>query len=54
MSRHENTIEEMAEGIVQLRQKYDINITSDNKIQSSLDRFYFNTISVRILQHQHC
>ncbi|VDM07510.1 unnamed protein product [Wuchereria bancrofti] len=53
MMRHENTIEEMAEGIVQLRQKYGINITSNNKIQYSLDRFYFNTISIRILQHQH-
>ncbi|KAK6102110.1 putative [pyruvate dehydrogenase (acetyl-transferring)] kinase mitochondrial [Brugia pahangi] len=53
MMRHENTIEEMAEGIVQLRQKYGINITSNNKIQYFLDRFYFNTISIRILQHQH-
>ncbi|VBB30385.1 unnamed protein product [Acanthocheilonema viteae] len=51
--RHENTIEEMAEGITQLRQKYGMNIMSNNKIQYSLDRFYFNTISIRILEHQH-
>lgn len=54
MVRHENTIEEMSEGVIQLRQKHDINITSNNKIHYLLDRFFFNTISTRILQHQHC
>ncbi|EFO25792.1 hypothetical protein LOAG_02700 [Loa loa] len=53
MLRHENTIEKMAEDIIQLRQKYGINITSNNKIQCYLERFYFNTMSIQILQHQH-
>uniref|UniRef100_A0A0R3S542 Protein-serine/threonine kinase n=1 Tax=Elaeophora elaphi TaxID=1147741 RepID=A0A0R3S542_9BILA len=53
MLRHENTIEEMSESIIQLREKYGVNIASDNKIQYLLDRFYFNTISIQILQHQH-
>ncbi|CAG9536158.1 unnamed protein product [Cercopithifilaria johnstoni] len=53
MLRHENTIEEIAKGVIQLRQEYGVNIISDNKVQYSLDRLYFNTISIRILQHQH-
>ncbi|MCP9258354.1 [Pyruvate dehydrogenase [lipoamide]] kinase, mitochondrial [Dirofilaria immitis] len=53
MLRHENFIENMAEVFNQLRQKYGINITSNNKIQYFLDRLYFKAISIRIMQHQH-
>lgn len=54
LERHENVVEKMAEGIIQLREQHGINITSERNIQYFLDRLYLSRISIRMLQYQHC
>ncbi|BFZ06521.1 hypothetical protein BsWGS_09560 [Bradybaena similaris] len=52
-NRHGNVVETMAQGVMELRNKYGIDSNTENRIQYFLDRFYMSRISIRMLINQH-
>ncbi|CAG5125096.1 unnamed protein product [Candidula unifasciata] len=52
-NRHGNVVETMAEGVMELRNRYGIDSNTENRIQYFLDRFYMSRISIRMLINQH-
>lgn len=51
--RHDNVVETMAQGIIELRQREGDTAFQNPSIQYFLDRFYMNRIAVRMLITQH-
>eukprot|EP00835_Amoeboradix_gromovi_P006770 NODE_879_length_3484_cov_0.307238.p1 type:complete len:380 gc:universal NODE_879_length_3484_cov_0.307238:2788-1649(-) len=51
-SRHDPTLSSMAQGLVELKQKTDVDF-KDRSIQTFLDRFYMSRIGIRMLIGQH-
>ncbi|KAK7092947.1 pyruvate dehydrogenase (acetyl-transferring) kinase, mitochondrial-like isoform X2 [Littorina saxatilis] len=52
-NRHSNVVETMAQGILELKEAYGIESSTENRIQYFLDRFYMSRISIRMLINQH-
>ncbi len=52
-NRHANVVETMAQGVLEMRQSYDVEHFEESTIQYFLDRFYLSRISIRMLINQH-
>jgi pyruvate dehydrogenase kinase 2/3/4 len=53
VERHNDVVQNMALGIVQMRENYGIDSKSEQNIQYFLDRFLMSRISIRMLINQH-
>jgi len=51
--RHNNVVQTMAEGVIQLKSTYSVDSSVEHSIQYFLNRFYMMRISIRMLIHQH-
>lgn len=51
--RHNNVVQTMAEGVIELKESYSVDASMDHSIQYFLNRFYMMRISIRMLIHQH-
>ncbi len=51
--RHENSVEQMAQGILELKEEHPVDPPTENRIQYFLDRFYMSRIGSRMLLNQH-
>ncbi|KAL3312388.1 [Pyruvate dehydrogenase (acetyl-transferring)] kinase isozyme 4, partial [Cichlidogyrus casuarinus] len=51
--RHAHVVHTMAEGVMELKDRYGIDILVNNQVQYFLDRFYMMRISIRMLINQH-
>jgi len=52
-NRHADVVQTMAQGVIELKDSYDINAHTKNNIQYFLDRFYMSRIGIRMLINQH-
>jgi len=52
-TRHNNVVQTMAQGVLELRESHKVDKQTDMAIQYFLDRFYMSRISMRMLIHQH-
>ncbi|XP_076437180.1 pyruvate dehydrogenase (acetyl-transferring) kinase, mitochondrial-like isoform X2 [Babylonia areolata] len=52
-NRHANVVETMAQGMLELKDRYGIQTGSEDRVQYFLDRFYMSRISIRMLINQH-
>ncbi|XP_038076076.1 pyruvate dehydrogenase (acetyl-transferring) kinase isozyme 2, mitochondrial-like [Patiria miniata] len=52
-NRHANVVETMAQGVMEMRQSYEVENFEESNIQYFLDRFYLSRISIRMLINQH-
>lgn len=43
----------MAQGVLELKDSYEIDLHTENSIQYFLDRFYMSRIGIRMLINQH-
>ena len=53
-NRHLTVVENMAQGVLEMKGATDVAPHIEDRIQYFLDRFYLNRISIRTLIHQHC
>lgn len=51
--RHENAVELMAQGVLELKETHAVDPPTENRIQYFLDRFYMARIGTRMLLNQH-
>lgn len=51
--RHNNVVQTMAQGVLELKDTHKVDNQTDMNIQYFLDRFYMSRISLRMLLHQH-
>ena len=51
-TRHNNVVQTMAQGVLELRESHKVDKQTDMAIQYFLDRFYMSRISMRMLIHQ--
>lgn len=51
--RHNNVVQTMAQGVLELKDSHKVDNQTDMNIQYFLDRFYMSRISLRMLLHQH-
>lgn len=51
--RHANSVQTMAQGVLELKESQAVDIQTENSIQYFLDRFYMSRISIRMLSNQH-
>ena len=52
--RHNNVVQTMAQGVLELKDSHKVDNQTDMNIQYFLDRFYMSRISLRMLLHQVC
>jgi len=52
-NRHNNVVQTMAQGVLELRESHQLDNQTYMAIQYFLDRFYMSRISIRMLIHQH-
>lgn len=52
-NRHTNVVQTMAQGVMELKDTYDLDQQMEHSIQYFLDRFYISRISIRMLINQH-
>ncbi|CAH8486458.1 unnamed protein product [Heterobilharzia americana] len=52
-SRHTTVVETMAQGVMEMQEKYKSDVITNNQVQYFLDRFYMMRISIRMLLSQH-
>ncbi|XP_034178230.1 pyruvate dehydrogenase kinase isoform X1 [Osmia lignaria lignaria] len=52
-NRHKDIVETMAQGVLELKESYDVDVQTENNIQYFLDRFLMSRISIRMLINQH-
>ncbi|CAH8669776.1 unnamed protein product [Dicrocoelium dendriticum] len=52
-NRHNNTVETMAQGVMEMKDRHKTDVITDNQLQYFLDRFYMMRISLRMLINQH-
>ena len=50
--RHNNVVQTMAQGVLELKDTHKVDNQTDMNIQYFLDRFYMSRISLRMLLHQ--
>lgn len=53
LTRHAQTVETMAEALIEFKKAYGVDISTERQLQYFLDRFYINRISIRMLMNQH-
>lgn len=51
--RHNNVVQTMAQGVLELKDSHAVDMQTEMSIQYFLDRFYMSRISIRMLMHQH-
>jgi pyruvate dehydrogenase kinase 2/3/4 len=51
--RHQDVVQTMAHGIIELKETQDVELGMETSIQYFLDRFYMSRISIRMLINQH-
>ncbi|UYV60835.1 PDK2 [Cordylochernes scorpioides] len=52
-NRHNNVVQTMAQGMLELRENHQPDLQAERNIQYFLDRFYISRISIRMLINQH-
>ncbi|KAK2584818.1 hypothetical protein KPH14_007131 [Odynerus spinipes] len=52
-NRHTDVVQTMAQGVLELKDSYDVDVQTQNSIQYFLDRFFMSRISIRMLINQH-
>lgn len=52
-NRHSDVVQTMAQGVLELKDSYEIDLHTENSIQYFLDRFYMSRIGIRMLINQH-
>ncbi|KAJ8976688.1 hypothetical protein NQ317_018201, partial [Molorchus minor] len=52
-NRHSDVVETMAQGVLELKDSYEVDHHTEHSIQYFLDRFYMSRISIRMLINQH-
>ncbi|CAL8071188.1 unnamed protein product [Calicophoron daubneyi] len=52
-NRHSPTVETMAQGVMEMQERHDCDVITNNQVQYFLDRFYMMRISLRMLVNQH-
>ncbi|KAF6204002.1 hypothetical protein GE061_002341 [Apolygus lucorum] len=52
-NRHTDVVQTMAQGVMELKDSYNIDAQTEHSIQYFLDRFYMSRISIRMLINQH-
>lgn len=52
-NRHTNVVQTMAQGMMELKENYNLDQQMEHSIQYFLDRFYISRISIRMLINQH-
>ncbi|KAF4524329.1 hypothetical protein B566_EDAN005387 [Ephemera danica] len=52
-NRHSDTVQTMAQGILELKESHKVDQHMENSIQYFLDRLYMSRISIRMLINQH-
>ncbi|XP_013781905.1 pyruvate dehydrogenase (acetyl-transferring) kinase, mitochondrial-like [Limulus polyphemus] len=52
-NRHTNVVPTMAQGVIELKDTYEVDPQIEHSIQYFLDRFYMSRISIRMLINQH-
>lgn len=52
-NRHYDTVQTMAQGVLELKELHKVDQQTENSIQYFLDRFYMSRISIRMLINQH-
>ncbi|CAB3361274.1 pyruvate dehydrogenase (acetyl-transferring) kinase, mitochondrial [Cloeon dipterum] len=52
-NRHSDTVQTMAQGVLELKENYPVDQQTENSIQYFLDRLYMSRISIRMLINQH-
>lgn len=52
-NRHTDVVQTMAQGVLELKESYDVDVQTENSIQYFLDRFFMSRISIRMLINQH-
>jgi len=52
-NRHQDVVQMMAHGVVEMKQSYPIDSVVENNLQYFLDRFFMSRISIRMLMNQH-
>lgn len=51
--RHNNAVQTMAQGVLELKDSHCVDMQTEMSIQYFLDRFYMSRISIRMLMNQH-
>lgn len=52
-NRHSNTVQTMAQGVIELKESKTVDTQTEHSIQYFLHRFYLSRISIRMLINQH-
>ncbi|KAF6772154.1 hypothetical protein AHF37_08448 [Paragonimus kellicotti] len=52
-NRHTTTVETMAQGVMEMKERHKTDLITNNQVQYFLDRFYMMRISLRMLINQH-
>lgn len=52
-NRHSDVVQTMAQGVLELKDSFEIDLPTENNIQYFLDRFYMSRIGIRMLINQH-
>lgn len=52
-NRHTTTVETMAHGVMEMKERHETDRITNNQVQYFLDRFYMMRISIRMLINQH-
>jgi pyruvate dehydrogenase kinase 2/3/4 len=52
-NRHSDTVQTMAQGVLELKESHPVDQQTENSIQYFLDRLYMSRISIRMLINQH-
>nr|CAG4644035.1 EOG090X07QN [Lepidurus arcticus] len=52
-NRHADVVPTMAQGVIELRERHEVDQTMEHRIHYFLDRFYMSRIGIRMLINQH-
>ncbi|KAL2718032.1 hypothetical protein V1478_011908 [Vespula squamosa] len=52
-NRHSDVVQTMSQGVLELKDSYEVDGQTENSIQYFLDRFFMSRISIRMLINQH-
>ncbi|KAF7418940.1 hypothetical protein HZH68_001593 [Vespula germanica] len=52
-NRHSDVVQTMSQGVLELKDSYEVDVQTENSIQYFLDRFFMSRISIRMLINQH-
>ncbi|XP_033849605.3 pyruvate dehydrogenase kinase, isozyme 4 [Acipenser ruthenus] len=52
-NRHNNVIPTMAQGVIEYKESFGVDLVTNQNVQYFLDRFYMSRISIRMLINQH-